>query len=74
MKLLIVDDNTSVRRLIGRILSNRAHDIHECADGVDALAAYGAHLPDFVLMDISMKGWMGLPQPDRSKRPIPARW
>jgi CheY-like chemotaxis protein len=60
MKLLIVDDNASVRRLIRSILANRAHEIHECADGVDALTAYTELHPDFVLMDISMKGLDGI--------------
>src|SRR5437879_925405 len=60
MKLLIVEDNASVRRLIRSIVANRADEIHECADGVDALTAYSAYLPDFVLMDISMKGLDGI--------------
>jgi len=60
MKLLIVDDNTSVRRLIASILSSRAHEIHECADGVDALTTYTALCPDFVLMDIAMKELDGI--------------
>lgn len=60
MKLLIVDDNATVRRLIRSILANCAHEIHECADGLEALAAYTAILPDFVLMDISIKGLDGI--------------
>ena len=72
MKLLIVEENASVRRLIGSILANRAYEIHECADGVDALRAYSTHLPDFVLMDISMKGLDGITATRQIKAAHPA--
>jgi CheY-like chemotaxis protein len=71
MTLLIVDDNASVRRLIKTILANRADDIHECADGVDALAIYSIVQPDFVLMDISMKGLDGITATRRIKMAYP---
>ena len=72
MKLLIVEENASVRRLIGAIVANRAYEIHECADGVDALSAYDAHLPDFVLMDMSMKGLDGITATRQIKAAHPA--
>jgi len=63
MKLLIVDDNASVRRLIRSIvlpLAGDIHDICECADGADALAGYLAQRPDVVLMDIQMADMDGV--------------
>jgi DNA-binding NarL/FixJ family response regulator len=54
MKLLIVDDNAAVRRLIRSILLPLADDICECGDGAEALSAYLAQRPDVVLMDIRM--------------------
>ncbi len=66
MKLLIVDDNASVRRVIRGIVASLADDIHECADGEDALAAYIAHSPDFVLMDIAMEKLDGIAATNRS--------
>src|SRR2546430_16446340 len=54
MKLLIVDDNAAVRRLIRSIVLPLAGDICECTDGADALATYLAQRPDVVLMDIRM--------------------
>jgi CheY-like chemotaxis protein len=54
MKLLIVEDNTEMRRLIVGFVRDVADSISECADGADALAAYQQHLPDWVLMDIKM--------------------
>jgi len=60
MKLLIVDDNPEVRRLIKRMLSDIAEDIAECADGVSVLPLYRSTRPDCVLMDIEMKEMDGL--------------
>ena len=54
MKVLIVDDNASVRRLIRSVLPPLAGKIYECANGQDAVATYQAHRPDVVLMDIRM--------------------
>lgn len=55
MKLLIVEDNPSVRRVMRSIVAALADEIYECEDGADALPAYLAHKPDWVLMDIAMK-------------------
>jgi len=54
MKLLIVDDNAAVRRLIRSILLRLADDICECGDGAEALSAYLVQRPDVVLMDVRM--------------------
>jgi CheY-like chemotaxis protein len=60
MKLLIVEDNAGIRRILRRILVDTAGTIWECADGSEALAAYEEHHPDVVLMDIRMAGVDGL--------------
>ena len=60
MKLLIVEDNAGIRRMLRRILVDTASTIWECADGAAALAAYEEHRPDVVLMDIRMPGVDGL--------------
>jgi CheY-like chemotaxis protein len=60
MKLLIVDDNAAVRRLIRSIVLPLAGDICECTDGADALSAYLAQRPDVVLMDIRMNNVDGI--------------
>jgi len=53
--LLIVEDNPSMRRLIKSVCKDLAAEIHECADGEEALAAYEAHCPEWVLMDVEMQ-------------------
>jgi CheY-like chemotaxis protein len=60
MRVLIVEDNASVRRLIRRIVASVASEIRECEDGAAALAAYLEYRPDFVLMDIEMKELDGI--------------
>jgi CheY-like chemotaxis protein len=72
MTLLIVEDNASVRRLIKTIVAGVAAQIHECADGAEALEAYIAHRPDFVLMDIQMKPVDGITAARRIKAADPA--
>jgi CheY-like chemotaxis protein len=60
MSLLIVDDNPKMRLLIRSIVRSISDDVVECADGADALAAYIAHRPAWVLMDVEMAGMDGL--------------
>ncbi len=71
MKLLIVDDNAAVRRLIRSIVLPFAGEVFECVDGADALAAYQAHRMDVVLMDIRMSEVDGIEATkNRSGQPI----
>jgi len=60
VKILIVDDGEHARRMIKRYLNSLADEFCECADGADALAAYRAFMPDWVLMDWEMKQMDGL--------------
>jgi len=60
MKLLIVEDNPAVRLMMRRVLADLADDICECSDGAEALEAYRAAQPDWVLMDIRMPRVNGL--------------
>lgn len=60
MKLLIVDDNPEMRRLLRRVIGGLASEITECDDGGGVLAAYHRAQPDWVLMDIGLKAVDGL--------------
>lgn len=57
---LIVDDNSLVRRTIVRFVRDLTNHVIECANGAQALPAYQANLPEWVLMDIEMKHLDGL--------------
>jgi CheY-like chemotaxis protein len=54
MRLLIVEDNIGVRGLIKRALGKLGAEFVECRDGAEAVTAYTAERPDFVLMDLKM--------------------
>lgn len=60
LRLMIVEDNPQMRRLIKSIVGDLAEAVCECSDGAEALAAYVQHLPDWVLMDIMMPRVDGL--------------
>jgi CheY-like chemotaxis protein len=60
MKLLIVDDSQRMRNEIRLFVKDLAEEINECEDGAQALAAYTAQQPDWVLMDIKMTEMDGL--------------
>ncbi len=54
VKVLIVDDNAGIRRVLKRAIQEIAEPIWECSDGAEALKSYMDHRPDVVLMDIRM--------------------
>ena len=58
--ILIVDDSKPMRELIKMTLAGAAEIVGECDDGAGALAAYERLQPDWVLMDIEMKGVDGI--------------
>ena len=60
MKVLIVDDNEQVRRVVRDYLPASVEQIYECADGSQAFALYEKHHPDWVLMDWQMPKMNGI--------------
>lgn len=60
MTLLIVDDNPQFRDLIKMVVADLADEVSECADGDEAVTAYGARRHDWVLMDLRMARMGGL--------------
>jgi len=58
--VMIVDDSEDIRRMLRAVVADFAEPIYECRDGNEACAAYVAHRPDCVLMDISMTPTDGL--------------
>src|SRR5688572_19284073 len=58
--ILIVDDNSGVRRMVRSMIGDIDSEIIECADGEAAIRAYEQFRPEFVLMDINMQPLDGL--------------
>lgn len=64
-RILIVDDNADIRRLIATILANTGHDLDFAEDGEAALEAVKRQPPDLIVLDVmmpKMDGFMVLKQ------------
>lgn len=59
-RILVVDDSATIRRVVGRTLSQAGYDVCLAADGRDALEKAQAHVPDLVLTDFVMPHMNGL--------------
>jgi two-component system, chemotaxis family, chemotaxis protein CheY len=59
-KILIVDDSAMSRRILRSILEAAGHQVTEAEDGMIALEKYYLQRPDVVLLDLIMKGMLGM--------------
>ncbi len=59
-RILVVDDETSIRTLLRRLLTSEGYVVDEAADGSAALEKTLASAPDLLLLDIMMPGQDGL--------------
>ena len=53
-RILIVDDEPDIRRLVGEALEVTGYDVHTAANGEEAIRAASLYIPDLVLLDIMM--------------------
>ena len=54
--ILIVDDETDIRMLIGGVLRDEGYATREASDSGEALAAIQARQPTLVVLDIWLQG------------------
>ena len=59
-RVLVVDDETLVRSVVGRIIARAGHEAHEVSDGVEAVQRVREGDYDVVLLDINMPKMNGL--------------
>ncbi len=59
-RVLVVDDDHTVREVVVSYLRAAGHDVSEAADGREALVLAGQALPDLVVLDLMMPGTDGL--------------
>jgi CheY-like chemotaxis protein len=59
-KVLVVDDDDNMRRLIKAILERRGHEVSEARDDREALSRFDDVRPDLVVTDAVMPGMGGL--------------
>jgi two-component system chemotaxis sensor kinase CheA len=70
-RILVVDDNPSLLRLIAAVLERQAHTVVLASDGKAALAALEADPCDLVITDIEMPAMNGLELLRRLKQVVP---
>ena len=59
-KVLVADDESSIRKLIMFTLEDAGHDVYEASDGEDAIAKAESIAPDLIVLDVMMPkhdGW-----------------
>ena len=61
VKILIIEDERSIRKLLRAILTANQYDVVEAVTGAEALSMITSHCPDLILLDL------GLPDMDGSR-------
>jgi two-component system KDP operon response regulator KdpE len=59
-RILIVDDEPQITRVLRRSLASHGYDVRSSADGESALETFGDWHPDLVITDLSMPNLDGL--------------
>ena len=59
-RILLIDDETSVRVGVGRFLRRAGHEVHDACDGVEALRLAQGLEVDLVITDINMPEMDGI--------------
>jgi two-component system KDP operon response regulator KdpE len=59
-RVLVVDDEHSIRRAVGRALTARGYEVQLATDGEEALAQAAAFQPDLVVLDLNLPALDGL--------------
>ncbi len=58
-KILVVDDDPSIRNLIQRFLSKQNYQVESAEDGKTALAVFEQFNPDLVILDVNLPDTIG---------------
>ena len=71
-RVLLVDDEANIRRMVGALLQSEGFETAEAANGTAAIAATEQDLPDAILLDLMMPpGPDGLATLEELKRRAP---
>jgi DNA-binding response OmpR family regulator len=71
--ILVVDDEETIREVVSRYLEREGFDVHDVADGFEALDFIAASPPDLIVLDLMLPGIDGLTLTEqlRKDRQIP---
>lgn len=67
-KVLVVDDQPDIRKLVSVTLSGRGYEVIEASGGEEALDKARFEKPDLVVLDIMMPGMDGIEVRDRMSK------
>jgi diguanylate cyclase (GGDEF)-like protein len=75
-KILVVEDDPSIRALIAAVLEGNGHEVVDVADGPSAVPTARRERPDVILLDIGLPGMdgfgvLGLLKDDHELRDVP---
>jgi CheY-like chemotaxis protein len=59
-KVLVIDDEADVRKIVVRVLERESHELFEAEDGVQGMELFHLHKPDLVITDIFMPSQEGI--------------
>jgi CheY-like chemotaxis protein len=71
-RILIVDDEQSVREVLSEYFSEQGYGVQTAGGGEEALALVGSRAPDLVLLDVRMQGMDGVQTLRRLREIAPA--
>jgi CheY-like chemotaxis protein len=58
-RILLVDDEPSIREIASMILKSEGYDVRTAVDGMDGLCALSVYLPDLIISDLNMPRMSG---------------
>ena len=64
-RILLVEDNETIREMLLERLEYRGHDVLSASDGIEGVAVAQSERPDVILMDMSLPaldGWQATQQ------------
>jgi two-component system, NtrC family, response regulator AtoC len=59
-RILVVEDDATIRLAVGDVLAKQGYDVDQAADGGEALGLFGRHSYDLVLLDLRLPDMNGL--------------
>lgn len=71
MKILIVDDETNLRRMLRIVLEEEGHSVVEAGSAEVGLALLKEHQPEAILLDLALPGASGLESLPRFRAELP---
>ncbi len=74
MKILVVDDSSTMRAVLSGLLVSMGHEVVEAEDGAQALQVYASAKPELVLIDVMMPVLDGYEAAKRLRREHPDDW